>query len=445
MAKIFIADLAKVLVEKHGVSMSTAQLFLDSIVECIQDGLSDDGFAKIKGLGTFKLVGVDARESIDVNSGERRLIDSHQKVSFVPDNSMKELVNKPFAHFETVVLNDGIDTDTLARAAEIAAKQENLDPDTTDEPETEPAGNGDNEEQQANNSDEVTMATPIDDVTPAPEASPAAEATPTDGDTTVDAVEVSPEKTEADDNNKAEDNTVESVDDMAGTVPYSGDEDYFKDEQSKDEKKTSYWWAWLLLAIAACVASFAGGYILGSQKSPVVKEIEAVPLVDTVKADADSVGLHKTQDSHKAQEPQKSQKPQNVQEPSKAQEPQKEQEPSKVQEPQKEPVPHKPQEANKPQESQPTQPSGQTASGWQKYDKMDSRLRNGAYGIVGTDRVLSVRKGQTLTSITKSTLGRGMECYIEVYNGLKPSENVKVGQKIKIPKVVLKKKLRKNK
>ena len=123
MAKIYISDLANVLVEKHKVSKSMAQLFLTSIVSCIQDGISDDKVVKIKGLGTFKVIDVDARESVDVNTGERVVIESHQKLSFVPDTQLKNQVNKPFSQFETTVLNEGVTFDEMDATQETEAEE----------------------------------------------------------------------------------------------------------------------------------------------------------------------------------------------------------------------------------------------------------------------------------------------------------------------------------
>lgn len=111
MGKIFMAELADMLAQKAGISKREAQQFLTDFVETIQDGVNNDKLVKIKGLGTFKVIDVDARESVNVNTGERVTIDSHQKLTFTPDAAMKELVNKPFSQFETVVLNDGVEFD----------------------------------------------------------------------------------------------------------------------------------------------------------------------------------------------------------------------------------------------------------------------------------------------------------------------------------------------
>ncbi|MBO7139165.1 MAG: HU family DNA-binding protein [Prevotella sp.] len=105
MSRIYLDELATELAEKRDISQKQARLFLKALVETIQKGIGDDGLVKVKGLGTFKLIDIDARESVSVNTGERVMIEGHQKLAFIPDAAMKELVNRPFSMFETVILN----------------------------------------------------------------------------------------------------------------------------------------------------------------------------------------------------------------------------------------------------------------------------------------------------------------------------------------------------
>lgn len=105
MSKIYLDELATELAGKNDIGQKQAKLFLKALVETIQKGIADDGLVKVKGLGTFKLIDVEARESVSVNTGERVMIDGHQKLSFTPDTAMKELVNRPFSIFETVILH----------------------------------------------------------------------------------------------------------------------------------------------------------------------------------------------------------------------------------------------------------------------------------------------------------------------------------------------------
>ena len=113
MAKMTIQDIAKVLVEKNKLPQAEAEAFVAAIFDVVEAGIERDKLVKIKGLGTFKVVTVDARESVNVNTGERVIIDSHDKITFTPDAMMKELVNKPFSSFETVVLNEGVEFEDM--------------------------------------------------------------------------------------------------------------------------------------------------------------------------------------------------------------------------------------------------------------------------------------------------------------------------------------------
>ena len=111
MGKMTIQDVSRVLSERKGLNKKDASNFVNLMFDIIQQALERDGIVKVKGLGTFKIIDVDARESVNVNTGERVLIEGHNKITFTPDSLLKELVNKPFSQFETVVLNDGVDFD----------------------------------------------------------------------------------------------------------------------------------------------------------------------------------------------------------------------------------------------------------------------------------------------------------------------------------------------
>ena len=114
MGKLTIQEIAKILVEKNKLTVKEANQFAALVFEVIQEGLDTEGQVKVKGLGTFKKIQVEARESVSVRTGERVMIDSHAKITFTPDALMKELVNKPFSQFETVILNDGVEFEDLA-------------------------------------------------------------------------------------------------------------------------------------------------------------------------------------------------------------------------------------------------------------------------------------------------------------------------------------------
>lgn len=111
--KINIQEIVDALAERNGITKKDADTFIRSMFDLIEDALEKDRYIKVKGLGTFKLIEVDERESVNVNTGERFLIEGHSKISFIPDNSLKEIINKPFAHFETVIVNNGVDLESI--------------------------------------------------------------------------------------------------------------------------------------------------------------------------------------------------------------------------------------------------------------------------------------------------------------------------------------------
>ena len=107
--KITLQDIVNLFSQKQGIGKKEADLIVRTMFDLIEEALKTENYVKIKGFGTFKLTEVDARESVNVNTGERFEIQGHSKISFTPDTTMKDLINKPFAHFETVILNDGVE------------------------------------------------------------------------------------------------------------------------------------------------------------------------------------------------------------------------------------------------------------------------------------------------------------------------------------------------
>ncbi len=378
-----MTELADMLAQKANISKREAQQFLTDFIETIQDGVNNDKLVKIKGLGTFKVIDVDARESVNVNTGERVTIDSHQKLTFTPDAAMKELVNKPFSQFETVVLNEGVEFDDEADVEEPVIVDETAEPETVVKPtlKSEPTITPKFESVVEPTVEPTVEPEPI--IVPEPE--PVIE----------QKVEPEPEPTGISES----ESDANSVSIMEQTNEVAEVED----------KSASYWWLWLLIAVIACVISFVGGYLYGrhvdvqslqSEKTPADTIMQKAPVVvkDTTKTVVvDSVQVKSE-----------------VEELSEVKEPE-------LKQPEPEPEPE-----------------------WKKYEAMDVRVRTGAYGIIGTDRMEKVRPGDTMKRIARRTLGEGMECYIEVYNHLSTSD-LKEGQEVKIPKLKLKKYLRQNK
>ena len=123
--KITLQDLINLFSEKQGMNKKDAEVFVRTMFELIEEALATEKYVKIKGFGTFKLTEVDSRESVNVNTGERIEIQGHTKISFTPDATMKELINKPFSHFETVILNEGVELeDTPVETSEEIVQEE---------------------------------------------------------------------------------------------------------------------------------------------------------------------------------------------------------------------------------------------------------------------------------------------------------------------------------
>ena len=369
MNKLTLNNIAKVLVEKNGLEPKEAMMFTTAMFDLIHDRLNEEGIVKVKGLGTFKMIRVEARESINVRTGERVLIDSHAKITFTPDAVMKELVNKPFSQFETVVLNDDVEFTDM--------KSE----ETTDET--------NNSEQSESLVDVVSEGgTPEPAPEPAPE--PVAEVAPEP------APVVAPEPTR-----EVPEPTVPSADEESEENTSAVQTCYEEDEEE------SHWlrnigWAFLVLVLMA--ASAVGGYLYGVGQIPsqtamadTVSAVKVNPVVtDTLVNDslkADSVAV-KTEAKH---------------------------------------------EDKAASEEQPQEKTSQNLH--DKYAEMDARVRTGAYKITGLDREVKVRAGDNLKRIARRELGSDdMVCYIEVFNKMNASAELKEGQTIKIPALKLKKK-----
>ena len=389
MNKLTLNNIAKVLVEKNGLEPKEAMMFTTAMFDLIHDRLNEEGIVKVKGLGTFKMIRVEARESINVRTGERVLIDSHAKITFTPDAVMKELVNKPFSQFETVVLNDDVEFTDM--------KSE----ETTDE-----TNNSEQSESLVDVVSEGGTPEPAPVVAPepvaevAPEPTPEVAPEPVAEPTPVVAPEptpvVAPEPTR-----EVPEPTVPSADEESEENTSSVQTCYEEDEEE------SHWhrnigWAFLVLVLMA--ASAVGGYLYGVGQIPsqtamadTVSAVKVNPVVtDTLVNDslkADSVAV-KTEAKH---------------------------------------------EDKAASEEQPQEKTSQNLH--DKYAEMDARVRTGAYKITGLDREVKVRAGDNLKRIARRELGSDdMVCYIEVFNKMNASAELKEGQTIKIPALKLKKK-----
>ena len=410
MGKLTIQDIAKVLSDRKGLSKNDASNFVNEMFDIIQQALERDMVVKVKGFGTFKIIDVDPRESVNVNTGERVLIEGHNKITFTPDQLLKEIVNKPFSQFETVVLNEGVDfaEDTTPEAyvtPEVKAASMPLVDFVDEDPSFEnPIPLGENTVAEAPTPDAEPM--PVETSVPVVESEPVSSSA-----SMVAEVSVSDEVVEAPVAEVSETTAnEESVEEP--------EEDVYEAEESGSRK-------WLIPAVALLLG-LGVGYLLGNYfpmkgEQPVEAPKPPVEMPKTVVEDTLIV------DSTKAAVPAPEAK-----------------QPA-------EPIVEKPVEAPKPEvkaeETKPVEtvkPAAvapkPVAPEVDKYAAMDARVRTGAYRIVGTEKVVKVKEGDNLRRIAQRTLGPDMECYLEVYNGLKAASPLKIGQEIKIPKLQLKKK-----
>lgn len=376
MGKLTIQEIAKILVEKNKLTVKEANQFAAVVFEVIQEGLDTEGQVKVKGLGTFKKIQVEARESVSVRTGERVMIDSHAKITFTPDALMKELVNKPFSQFETVILNDGVEFEDLA--------------DDLTEEELSELDSMENTEEEA-----TQQVSKEQEVVPEETVATSAETTNTSAETEtvvrplMDIV----------------DNTIEQEDEK----PEIEEEDDEDEENEEEEEGGSSWKkvvGYVLLTLLLMAASAYAGFWYGQQHA--TKDVDDATDVENV---ADSIEVIEVDSADVLDVP-------SVEQPS-VEKPAEEQ--SAVEKPQTKMEPEQAKQTEEPF--------------WKKYEAMDARVRTGAYHIVGTDREVKVRAGETLSKISRRELGEGMSCYIEVYNGLKGNSELKEGQVIKIPKL----------
>ncbi len=422
MGRLTINSLAKLLMQKHGLDKTEALQFLTAVFETVQYGLQKDKQVKVKGLGTFKVIEVEARESINVNTGERLLIESHSKITFVPDTAMKDLVNKPFSSFETVILNDGVNFDDMDTASQVIKKeietsieQPDGDDETMEEQVMEPEVGVEYESET--NTDEMTPLLEMVDVQDSQEEGtvessseePPIEESPTEESP----IEESPTEDSPIEESPIEESPIEeppteeipTEEPPTDEPPIEEENDYGMNAKPKERK-----WLWPVLFVLGCAASFFLGYQSSRyfEPKPYYQNIDTILVEDTILIAGDSVAVA---DSLKADDMTLDSLTTNSMEASSATE-----------------------EVSEPEVD------------YRKYEEMDARVRTGAYRIVGTERIVKSNPGETLSYISGRMLGPDMVCYVEVYNGLKSSNKaLEAGTEIKIPKLELKKKKKKNK
>lgn len=561
MSKISLSDLAQRLAEKSGISQQDAELFIRKMFDVANEGLQSDKLVKMKWLGTFKVMAVKDRESVDVNTGERIIIEGRDKISFTPDNILKEIVNKPFAQFETVVVNDGVDFDEIDRKFENAeevsspeevfeSKNDSVSENVSDTADSSVVAFGEqesletsgvidflDEENDAPVSDEMIVIgekLPLENVAepekkklevsepaatePAvfkpevsePEISELATSESEEKESEVpaqDEVEpvVSDEAKEltlteetpiAEKVPSVEENSITEtpiVEEAPVEVKASVEEKVSVEEKSSlDEEASSsdeetdkrhivlprslvIAASVVFLALIGGIGWFAFNYgkmaaqrdhlamqLDNYQQTPTAKKApaksaptqeeilrkkaiedsvrmaqasEAVKKAENAEQNMDAAADNQSIDA-KSPEAKKDLETKKLAEAKKLAEVNKQAEAKKkLEEAKKQQEAKKLAEAKKKEEAR-KQAEKHSSKASSKYDQ-DARVRTGAYRIIGVSEVVTAREGQSVKSISQKYLGPGMECYVEALNG---TSQLKPGQKVKIPKLELKKK-----
>lgn len=551
MSKISLSDLAQRLAEKSGISLQDAELFIRKMFDVANEGLQSDKLVKMKWLGTFKVMAVKDRESVDVNTGERIIIEGRDKISFTPDNILKEIVNKPFAQFETVVVNDGVDFDEIDRKFENAEEDGPVSDSTLEcVPDSEnssvesfveqdssaTSGVIDflDEENDAPGSDEMivigerlsqeNVAEPeekkpegLEPAATEPAVFKPAVSEPVESESATSELETKESEVPAQNevesvvSDEEKESTLTEETPIAEKVPSGEDnsitetpivekvpsdkenftETPIEEEASSDEETPSsdevtdkrhvvlprslvVAASVVFLAMIVGFGWFAFNYgkmaaqrdhlalqldnyqqvptekkapaksaptqeeilrkkaiedsVRMAQASEAVKKAENAEQNMDAAVDKQSIDV-KSAEAKKNLEVKKLADAKNLADAKRQVDAKKLAETKKQQEAKKLAEAKKKEEARKQTEKHAAQASS-------KYDQ-DARVRTGAYRIIGVSEVVTAREGQTIKSLSQKYLGPGMECYVEALNG---TSQLKPGQKVKIPKLELKKK-----
>ena len=499
MSKFSLNTLGKLLADKSGLSQVEAELFIRKMFDVCNQGLDADKQVKIKWLGTFKVQATKDRESINVNTGERFTIEGRDKLTFTPDNILKEIVNKPFAQFETVVVNDGVDFDEIdekfgEEQTEDAPAQviDFLDEEKTATPNPEVVVIGSEKEKEKEKEDEDELAKQIAIEQAKLERLKQAQ---------LEQERIQKEKQEQErleqekleqkrleqerleqerleqerleqerleqerleqerleqerleqerlEQERLEQEKLELAQQQQAlkavvepAVPASDESEEEEEEEVSSNSHHIVIPRYLVVAVCLIVVALIGGMgwfafnygqmtaqrdhlamQLNQYHQAPAKKVPAKPAAAPLsqeqklrqKAMEDSIRMAKTAEAVKLAE--------NSDEESASAEKAKQTE-----------AKAKAEAKEKAKEKAEEKATSKIASS--QYDK-DARVRTGAYRIIGVAQTVTVGAGQTLEQISTRYLGSGMECYVEALNG---TSTVKAGQKIKIPKLELKKK-----
>lgn len=439
MSKFSLNTLGKLLADKSGLSQVEAELFIRKMFDVCNQGLDADKQVKIKWLGTFKVQATKDRESINVNTGERFTIEGRDKLTFTPDNILKEIVNKPFAQFETVVVNDGVDFDEIDEKfgedqTEDAPEQviDFLDEEKTATPNPEVVVIESEKEKEDEQAKQIAIEQAKLERLKQAQLEQERIQKEKQEQERLEQERLEQEKLELAQQQQALKAVVEPA------VPAS---DESEEEEEEEESSNSHHIViprYLVVAVCLIVVALIGGMgwfafnygqmtaqrdhlamQLNQYHQAPAKKVPAKPAAAPLsqeqklrqKAMEDSIRMAKTAEAVKLAE-NSDEESANAEKAKQAEAKTKAEAKDKAEE----------KAASKIASSQ--------------YDK-DARVRTGAYRIIGVAQTVTVGAGQTLEQISTRYLGSGMECYVEALNG---TSTVKAGQKIKIPKLELKKK-----
>ena len=444
------------LTSKMGLEVAEAEAFIAAMFKVVNEGLKEDKLVKIKGLGTFKLTKVSARESVDVNTGERIVIEGREKISFTPDNYMRDLVNSPFSQFETVVLSDGVDfsaidekyalTELEDDSSLLLSNEDSLEP-IAEEPknilssieeakealaqlnekeeekpieELVPSADIEKEnllvveQEESNEETKNQMSVPISlQLSPQQLSALNAKESVSDADEKVEEFEVLPTVIENEPSQIEETPQLvvetEKIEEKEESEPI---EEESEEEEDTEESSSRSYLKPLLFAflLIACLAIGAGvGYYFFQQQAKEMAVTQSPPTTNKVVVSAkkanNAIAVVDSSQKKQAAAMVDSITKKNTQA-----------------------VVVKAEQAEV-KDEKPVFDSKQ-------YNK-DPRVRTGAYIIIGVEKEIEVKAGQTLYSLSRRYLGPDMECYVEAINGKK---EFKAGEKMKIPTLKLKKK-----
>ena len=475
MSKNSLNGLADKLAEKSGLSQIEAELFIRKMFDVCHQGLAADKIVKMRWLGTFKVTSVKERESVDVNTGERIVIEGRDKISFTPDNILKEIVNKPFAQFETVIVNDGVDFESIDKKYEDSLEDEEQEeslekpkpiievveptetplPDVVSEETTqaeavsssEPTTSGviDFLDVPENPSEDSSVVVVGEDSTIEPQTTVSQEV-PTEEIPSSVSDDIQADSREENSNTEIEVETDAEIGTDA-EIEAETDAEFEADDEVEIRRRH-----FIIPKYVVIIASFTLLLLIGglgwfafnygqmaaqrdhlelqlaqykTDKNVVAKpaNVKSQEQLLQEKARQDSLRMAKANDAIKAAERADSLKSAAVD---------KEMSVKNLKADEKSAELKKKSATDKKQDK--AAEHAKVVS--DKYDS-DPRVRTGAYRIVGVDQVVTVSEHQTMATLSKRYLGPGMECYIEALNGI---STIKSGQKVKIPKLELKKK-----